>query len=228
MPDLRMIQMQLKKKDLVARARREGHREMDDGYLVHCWLTGALGVGALKPWATVYRNRDVIRLLGYTEWSLSQLREHAELYATPEEAGAVDWADVREKVMPSLAPGARVGVRVRVCPMVRLSTGERDVFSIEGEGGRPREEVYAAWLRDRLLRLGVAEVCDVAAEEIGHRRVLRRTQGEHRQDRMFSISDALMRATIVVGEDGAAALLRRGVGRHRAFGFGMALLTPPR
>lgn len=40
--------------------------------------------------------------------------------------------------------------------------------------------------------------------------------------------DATLRGCLRI-EDGAgfAALLGRGVGRHRAFGFGMLLLTPP-
>ena len=41
---------------------------------------------------------------------------------------------------------------------------------------------------------------------------------------------ALMRGTLVVGDDPAkfAELLRCGVGRHRAYGFGMLLVRPPK
>ena len=40
--------------------------------------------------------------------------------------------------------------------------------------------------------------------------------------------DAIMQGTLIVSDPGAFhALLARGVGRHRAFGFGMLLLRPP-
>jgi CRISPR system Cascade subunit CasE len=41
--------------------------------------------------------------------------------------------------------------------------------------------------------------------------------------------DAVLEGVLeVVDGEAFAALLRRGVGRHRAFGFGMLLLRPPR
>jgi CRISPR system Cascade subunit CasE len=200
---------------------------MDAGYLVHCWLTGAMGEGALKPWTLVFSEGDVVRVLGYTTWTLQRLREHAALYSTPEEASAIDWDAVRSKQMPALSPGLRVGVRVRFVPTVRLPSGERDLFEVDGRG-QTREQVYGRWLRERLLALGAEQVSDLQVEQIGRCRTLRRTQGVVRHDRVISLPSVLMSATITVGPGGADALIRRGVGRHRAFGFGMALLSPPR
>jgi CRISPR system Cascade subunit CasE len=40
--------------------------------------------------------------------------------------------------------------------------------------------------------------------------------------------DAVMRGNLIVSDPAAfAQLLARGIGRHRAYGFGMLLLRPP-
>jgi CRISPR system Cascade subunit CasE len=59
---------------------------------------------------------------------------------------------------------------------------------------------------------------------------LRRTQGPNRRARPgLRKPDVTFRGMLEVVEPGAfEALLRRGVGRHRAFGFGMLLLRPHR
>ena len=60
--------------------------------------------------------------------------------------------------------------------------------------------------------------------------LLRRTQGERRTARpRLRKPDVTMQGALTVRDPPQFdALLRRGVGRHRAFGFGMLLLRPDR
>ena len=59
---------------------------------------------------------------------------------------------------------------------------------------------------------------------------LRQTHsGQNRSHRGVERPDALFTGEITVADPEAfCRLLARGVGRHRAFGFGMLLLRPPR
>lgn len=59
-------------------------------------------------------------------------------------------------------------------------------------------------------------------------RQLRRTQGKARRPARPLRPWALLHGTLEVRDPAAfMALLARGVGRHRAFGYGMVLLRPP-
>ena len=100
----------------------------------------------------------------------------------------------------------------------------------------PREAVYGNWLA---ARLGDAVVLDLARPvQMRDTRLWRRgTPGTetartmHKRDRtrgtraVIGRRDALFEGTLAVQDpDGLRALLARGLGRHRAFGFGMVLL----
>lgn len=102
-----------------------------------------------------------------------------------------------------------------------------------------RAECYLEWLDGRLRGAG-AELAPAlglgggpwAARVDAFRftRLLARDRGEPRaRSAAVDGPDALITGTLVVTDAEAfAAGLARGIGRHRAFGFGMLLLTPPR
>ena len=88
-----------------------------------------------------------------------------------------------------------------------------------------REQVYAQWLADRLGRRGAS--LDQEAVRLvsfqrtrAHRKLHRRhTEGP----------DAVMQGVLTVADvDAFADALRMGIGRHRAYGYGMLLLRPAR
>ncbi len=125
-----------------------------------------------------------------------------------------------------------------ICPDYRRGgrTIEIDAFQYQGsplgkgemnENGRTREIVYSEWLNKRLSRRGGAELEGGGAslQSFRRTRAVRKLRGAASEG-----PDALMRGTLVVGDDPAAfaELLRRGVGRHRAYGYGMLLLRPPK
>ena len=110
-------------------------------------------------------------------------------------------------------------------------TVEIDAYQYEasplgkGEMGRTRGQVYSDWLGERLSRRGGAELEDATLQSFRRTRAVRKLRGHASEG-----PDALMRGTLAVGDDPAefAELLRRGVGRHRAYGYGMLLLRPPK
>ena len=106
----------------------------------------------------------------------------------------------------------------------------------DGRGTAPisRGEVYLKWLGQRLAP--GAELERATLEAFRLTRVLRR-DGNRALVQIPSPSetmkgaaghpDATVAGTLIVRDTEAfAALLARGVGRHRAFGFGMLLLRP--
>ena len=115
-------------------------------------------------------------------------------------------------------------------------TVEIDAFQYKGspldrgamrESGRTREVVYSEWLNKRLSRCGGAslEGGKATLQSFRRTRAVRKLRGASSEG-----PSALMRGTLVVGDNPAAfaELLRRGVGRHRAYGYGMLLLRPPK
>ena len=97
---------------------------------------------------------------------------------------------------------------------------ERSATEWEG-----REEVYGKWLARELQRNGAAEP-EVSPRLTGFKRdklYRRGAQAASVLQRPNAVMEGVLR---VADRDAFQALLRRGIGRHRAFGFGMLLLRP--
>lgn len=228
----------------------------DLGYALHLALRRRFGAHAPQPFRLMDLDGTPsgrVRLLGYcadpsalvmppgvpdpdADWS-----EHpalSEVFPEPFEAKAmpVEWrADTT----------LRFEVRLR--PFVRLKTGieapadrsgsrahgfragtELDAFLAEAlrnpergaleQAGRTREAVYAEWLA---ARLGDAATLREATMTTFRRSTVirggRRNEGP----------EAVMSGGLTIRNGPAFAdLVARGIGRHRAFGFGMLLLRP--
>jgi len=189
-----------------------------------------------------------VPVLGYTRHAEDELREHAATYADPARYAACSWDGLASKAMPQLAAGRRLGFELRACPVVRLAA-ELEVVAKDGapqryEAGQEidswvhrrfmarapeevgREAAYTYWLRERLG--GAAEVAAVRLDGFRRLKLVRRDHSSPRKTMILERPDALLRGDLEV-RDGAAflRLLARGVGRHRAYGFGMVLLRPP-
>lgn len=99
-------------------------------------------------------------------------------------------------------------------------------FERTSEEWLDRERVYTAWLGRELARDGAASLEDGARLASFMREpVFRQGEPTVTRRRTMQRPNAVLEGTLKV-RDAAAfrALLRRGVGRHRAFGFGMLLL----
>lgn len=230
----------------LARSRRLPTREVDTGYVVHALLRGLFGEDAPQPFAMLPGKGRIVPVLGYALLDDAALRRRADEYAAPEAHAAVDWSRFAAKPMPvEWSPGRRLGFRLRACPTVRMAKAgphhaagaEVDVFLAKcWATGNPeqavdREVVYRDWLAAQLERRGGARLARVAVSGFQLEPLMRRTQAREgdRKARVLRKPEVTFDGELeVVDGPGFAALLRRGVGRHRAFGFGMLLLRPQR
>jgi CRISPR system Cascade subunit CasE len=90
-----------------------------------------------------------------------------------------------------------------------------------------REAVYREWLADHLARQGGVTIRTSRVKAFQRARLVRRTQGAERQAHLAERPDVVLDGELLVADPADfAKMLARGVGRHRAFGFGMLLLKP--
>ncbi len=238
-----MVSIDLDRERLFVFARQTGLplTQVDTGYLLHAALRALFGRYAPQPFAlTTTAGRD-LRLLGYSDRSHGELRTHAEAFAEPLVFGCCNWDRLASKPMPSRWDTGRVlGFEVRVCPIIRVAHdgpkqrqgAEVDVFLARcwaaGEGVPvSRESVYGEWLTGQLARYG-ARVATMGLKRFQRERLARRDRREEPRWVRCERPDATMAGTLEI-TDGLAfpTVLARGVGRHRAFGYGMLLLRPP-
>lgn len=252
---LHMAQLDLDVSHLMGVARDRGwsgrHLRWDDlGYLVHQQLAALFQGASPQPFRAVAQRGRWLTVLGYTSAEDEQLRRHADEFGPPAERQACRLDALRTKPMPSslFQAGRQLGFEVRVCPVVRLARAvsttwcgrprtfragaELDAYLcrryLHGEENS-REDVYVDWLRHRLA--GAAGLHDARLSAFRRVRTLRQGRRNGNGKRKPTVSerpDALITGTLEVQEpDPFRALMSRGIGRHRAFGFGMLLLRPP-
>jgi CRISPR system Cascade subunit CasE len=214
----------------------------DPGYMVHVLLKGLFG--DLAP-AVFFQDR--LGVLGYALSDESTMRRRAQETALPEVFSSVDWSQFTSKQMPeSWPPEHRLGFKVRVCPVVRGPKGHGAVPGVQARKEDPevdaylarlwrdpscpaREEVYREWLDGQFRQLGGAVLESGRLVAFQLTRLLRRTQdvGEGRIARGLTRPDATFEGCLQVqSSDLFNKMLARGLGRHRAFGFGLLLLRP--
>lgn len=217
-------------------------KEGDLGYALHALLRAAFGEQAPQPFR--YLNADQ-GLLAYTRMDVAELTQRAAL-AEPDVAAALGLGQTRQHPGLSARPfpaqwpvGHLLGFEVRVRPIIREGkTGrERDAFlaALERVGGETldRSAVYVQWLRDLLARQGGAELVHadvVRYQQLGLTRKSQRVDADDtRRSRLINGPDALLAGQLrVLDTQAFAQLLAKGVGRHRAFGFGLLSLRSAR
>ena len=214
-------------------------RLQDPDHAMHCLLKECFGELAPLPFRLIApRQGSRGFLYGYGTTDASALRDAAGIYADPLQCRIMPLHKLDSKPMPSQwQEGKRLGFETRIRPIVRCGAGsdrpgkERDAFQAEAirhpKGGmeRKREDVYTEWLASQLDRIGGAklEPCETRLVSFQRTRALRNRHARHSEG-----PDAVMRGILrITDPDAFAALLARGVGRHRAYGYGMLLLRPP-
>jgi CRISPR system Cascade subunit CasE len=228
----------------LARRRKLPTRDVDLGYLVHCALGELFGEQAPKPFAiTLERGREV-EVLAYAAQTRDALHATAQTFADPAlYDGLCRWASFAGKPMPEhFAAGQRLGFTVKLCPTVRPAKpgrhqesegAEVDAFlaacrKVGAEVKVEREVVYREWLLAEIARRGGATVESLKLEHFRLERLTRRHHGSDRRSESHDRPAAGFSGTLMVTDPTAfRTLLARGLGRHRAFGFGMLLLRPP-
>ena len=210
----------------------------DPGFAMHCLLTESFGRDlAPKPFRVIIpRDRNRVRgtFYAYSGSTADELREATAVFADPLQSKILPTSTMDSKTMPnSWRPGQRLGFEALIRPVVRCGRGsdrpgkERDAFQAEAERHpkeempRSREDVYVDWLSDRLARRG-ARLEEARLRSFQRVRVVRKLR-KHAPEG----PDAVMQGTIEVTDPAMFAdLVADGVGRHRAYGYGMLLLRP--
>lgn len=236
-----MIELPLDAARLMRFAHHQGHglaAGEDFGYATHAWLTATLGDLAPKPFRLM-ESRHGLRMLGYAQHSIEALIDYARAFADPNAVSVCDWSGVAGKAMPATWHAERrLGFELRACPISRAER-ERDIYLVSigraeaaGIEMPSRPQVYVEWLGNQLGKDGAAKLCGGTVDLIGFQRIrsrrLGRTAGGTKRQ-IIERPDALLSGDLTIGNpDAFSRLLLRGIGRHRAFGFGMLLLRPPR
>lgn len=241
-PNLHMLRFEF---DL-ARLAQLGRRNRlpidrtDAGYLVHCLIKELFGAGAPRLFSVMGERGRHLQVLAYSEYSLEKLKELATACADPVPFEACVWDLAACKQLPLDWPRKkRLAFEIRVAPVVRKSgdgvhwkdNAEIDVFldrcwRLGKETVLDRETVYKEWLVPRLTRGGV-QVEHLEMVEFRRDRLLRRTQGPERRPATVETPSVRFKGVLeIVDGESFSALMSHGIGRHRAFGFGMLLIRP--
>ncbi len=197
-----------------------------------------------------------VRVLAYTAASEVELLNAMDSATRDDLLPTFAAGDPWFRPLPTVfARGQRLRYEVRVCPVRRANRSgdvvlggarrtrfgkgaEIDVYVVDRlraeESGTPiessREAVYADWLSAQLTRHGDAHLDSARLVRFQRRRFARRGAPDgngRRKRRRIERPDATLAGQLTVGEPRRFhELLTRGVGRHRAFGFGMLLLRP--
>lgn len=245
---LYLIRLQPNLEALARWAAASGQRALreDMGYALHAALQATLGRQAPKPFAVVRRPADV-QLVGYSAVPPEDLGRALSLGASADPAAASALGLV-SPATPDVRPmpddwrcGEVLSFETRVAPVVRSRSmpggGYPEIdaaFHPDYCGDQPgaREQAHGRWLARELARGGAATLLEHRVLAFSLVQIARRGQSEERdgakrRTRSGLLPDLTVRGQLRI-EDGAAfnALLRRGLGRHRSFGFGCLLLAP--
>ena len=222
----------------------------DAGYAFHVLLSAMFGKGVLQPFRLFASERRAsAAIYAYADVDAAELRSTASAVAPPDCEDVIDADRMRSKRMPShFEQGRRLGFDVRLRPVRRLHRdladpqsgqtvakgAEVDAFRLEvmhrfpsgwgdsaaAQAGVTRELVYAGWLGERFGNAVALEECRLVS--VSRSRAVRGDGGGPEGP------DAIVHGTFAVADEVTfRGLLRNGVGRHRAYGYGMLLLRPP-
>ncbi len=224
--------------------------DVDHGYLTHAALQALFGVAAPSPFVLEHElaprrsQEGALSLLAYAPAPLEALRTQLR----PEHAPLLQWERCSSKAVPLLPAGTELAFTAKVLPTVRTrrrapgheASGRgqgREVDAFLAACFRAGEDtvidraaVYRDWFAKALAGGGPAAATLGEFSLLGfHRARLLRKEAPGgdggRRRHLVERTSALVTGGLRI-EDPAAfrTLLARGVGRHRAFGFGMLLL----
>jgi CRISPR system Cascade subunit CasE len=240
MSRLQMIECHLDQTALLRFLRAQGlddpRHGPDLGYGVHAWLKAAFGDLVPRPWRLLADRNRPARVLGYGAAPAEALIESLRGFGEPAVQAVCPPEGIAGKAMPHWKAGRELGFELLCCPVGRKAgqKTEKDLFLLKADhapGERlDRAAIYGDWARERLEAGGAAQV-----ERLwlgGFRRVRQQRKGQalpgERTVRHLERPEAVMAGVLRVRDPQAfERLLARGVGRHRAFGYGMLLLKPP-
>lgn len=238
---LHLMRLQPDSNALAAWSSRHGLTSPDGdfGYTLHALLAAAFGDIAPSPLRYLGGREG---LLAYSSQDPESLRLNAML-AAPDVARALGLDTMDSRPFPDVwKTGQHLRFDVRVRPVVRTKDGrERDAY-LHSLGERPngaqeaaapgadRVHIYGDWLAKQFAVDHAARIREAHMNAFRLTRVVRkgnRVDNGLRDAQLVNGPDVVFKGELIVGDsDAFSRLLARGIGRHRAFGFGMLLLRP--
>jgi len=157
-------------------------------------------------------------IIGYSEYSEEETKD-ALYVRTPGDLSGV----IEHRGAIQAFAGATGNFMVDAVPLKRSKGIEKDVYlwAEEKRGVKPdRLEIYKEWFLEQCVKAGIVAGIDLRVEYLGLRQIYR---CKHDSVRTGTISKIpLVRFTGIYAGEPAEAI-RRGIGRHRAFGYGLFL-----
>jgi len=211
---------------------------LDEGLALHHLLGECFGRAALQPFRLmVSRGSRKGKVFAYAAQDCTALVQTGRAVATPDLLETVDLDGLQSVPRPASAwrEGQRLGFDLRIRPVVRLakSIGHEGKYFRQGAevdawlshvlaGGKTdRETLYLDWLEARLDRAATLE------REYSRMALFRRSKAV-RGKRMAEGPEVVIHGTLSVSDpESFFWKLAQGVGRHKAYGYGMMLLRPP-
>ena len=206
---------------------REGILPLEAGREVafHHLLTETFGSRAPRPFRVL--NSGIID--AYTITSAEELREVARETAMPEQYKLLGVDEIAGKLMPAQwTAGRLLSFEAKVMPLVRAKNGEgkqmeRDFYRYANkEVPKDRRAAYALWFTKQVNKLGGAEILQVATRAMGPVSIIRK-KGQKPWKSPFAFIEGILQ---VRDNEDFNRLLKRGVGRHVTYGYGMVRIKP--
>ena len=249
---LQMLQLELDQRQLASWMGAMGLQDLD--FAIHCLLTECLGESRPRVFRPqTGRDGKSLALLGYCRSREEELEQTLQMLATPLQRGVIPRGSVKTKEMPhDWSQVSDLGFEIRVRPIVRLSRRKVAVnpaFAqrLEGAGLKPGSEydvhrwrnllaqtaqeppvskdlAYAEWLSQRAEQQGSCTI-DPRCAVVARSQETRAVRDAHQEG--FPGPDVVMRGLLQIQDPSRfEQLLEHGLGRHRAYGYGMLLLRP--
>ena len=205
-------------------AERDAYRGTDAPYRLHCLMSEVFGGRTpLRPYRVIERPGRPRTIFAYSRTAPDDIRRLARETGSALKMRALGTGALRARPIPRFRPGQRLFVSVLAAPHRRRNgTTEMDAHSMSGEGPEraARERSYVKWLTERIERPGAARLLSAALMRWERAREMR-----SRNRPPILITRAEMTGVLEVrSEPGFRSLLATGVGRHRAYGYGMLMI----
>jgi hypothetical protein len=190
-----------------------------------------LGGPVIRPWAIHARRGPVLTIVGYSDQGADEVNARRALALPSLQASVGEALSVE---MPPLEPDATYRFSVRLVPTIRVTPseakryGERDSYLVAADavgpdGALTRDEGY----RDYLARKLVGSELDAC--RLDSFRLTRFVRPKSNGQATKTMPEASLSGVLRVSDpERLSQCLRSGVGRQRAYGYGMVRLQAAR
>lgn len=206
----------------------------DADHAAHVLLSALFGKAAFQPFRLHTPEKGDWAFFGHSNTSAEDLRKMAKMVGGPEMLKVLKLDQMVGRELPEDLSGLkRIGYEIRICPTRRRSgdkNREVDAWISEGEyrfpgqksalkdAGITRETVYRKWFAERLA--GVAELQSFQMTRYQTRKMVR-------SGHVMEAPDVVAQGTLFIDDaEKFAKILHEGLGRGKAYGFGLLMLRP--